>query len=196
MLQNPRQYPRRHALLLVRRCPARPGWMPVGRRQRGPATRARVGQAPINARKASPTMMRAITGSQLRDDACRRWGRAPHRRSSTRSDLAQCSRSGGIFSHGSNAPKRVEHSRSGAFLPMVRILSEALRRGRPSAGILPRRRLGPSCDQHVVSNEPAGVPQGAGHHATPKRRRTSDSATNSGQSDTRPRPVSRPRPRQ
>ena len=115
---------------------------------------------------------------------------------STRSDLAQCSRSGGIFSHGSNAPKRVEHSRSGVFLPMVRILSEALRRGRPSASILPRRRLGPSRDQHVVSNNPAGVPQGAGHHATPKRRRTSDSATNSGQSDTRPRPVSRPRPRQ
>ncbi len=157
-----------------------PGWMPVGRRQRGPATRARVGQAPINARKASPTMMRAITGSQLRDDACRRWGRAPHRRSSTRSDLAQCSRSGGIFSHGSNAPKRVEYSRSGVVLPMVRILSEALRRGRPSAGILPRRCQRPSRDQNVVSNDPAGAPHGArsprdaisdaGHQTAPQTR--------------------------
>ena len=202
----------------VQDCPARPGWTPVGRRQRGPATRARVGQALINARKASPTGPCCASAGRPGADR-RRSGVAdrtgageratnstttlvvdeakhPIGDHSTRSDLAQCSRSGGIFSHGSNAPKRVEHSRSGAFLPMVRILSEALRRGRPSAGILPRRRLGPSCDQHVVSNEPAGVPQGAGHHATPKRRRTSDSATNSGQSDTRPRPVSRPRPRQ
>jgi len=57
---------------------------------------------------------------------------------------------------------------------MVRILSEALRRGRPSAGILPRRRLGPSRDQHVVSNEPAGASHGArspcdaGHQAAPQ----------------------------
>ena len=35
--------------------------------------------------------------------------------------------------------------------PMVRILSEALRRGRPSAGILPRRCLGTSRDQRAWS---------------------------------------------
>ena len=70
---------------------------------------------------------------------------------STRSDRAQYSRSGGIFPHGSNAPKRVERSRSGVFLPMGRILSEARRRGRPSAGILPRRCLGPSRDQRASS---------------------------------------------
>ena len=181
MLQNPRQYPRRHALLLVRRCPARPGWMPVGRRQRGPATRARVGQAPINARKASPTMMRAITGSQLRDDACRRWGRAPHRRSSTRSDLAQCSRSGGIFSHGSNAPKRVEYSRSGVVLPTGRILSEERRREHASPttppstmpGTEPRPTpfvLSPSHARRVVSVYGAGLRPGRRYRPRAGRR--------------------------
>ena len=55
----------------------------------------------------------------------------------TRSDRAQCSRSGGIFPHGSNAPKRVESSRLGVILPMVRILSEALRRERASPTLLP-----------------------------------------------------------
>ena len=96
----------------------------------------------------------------------------------TRSDRAQCSRSGGIFPHGSNAPKRVERSRSGVILPTGRILSEALRRGRPSADVLPRRCQRPSRDQHVVSNEPAGAPHGArspcdaisdaGHQAAPQ----------------------------
>ena len=73
----------------------------------------------------------------------------------TRSDRAQYSRSGGIFPHGLNAPKRVERSRSGVFLPMERILFEALRRGRSSAGILPRRCLGPSRDQHALSYIPS-----------------------------------------
>ena len=41
------------------------------------------------------------------------------------------------------------------------IQSEALRRGRPSAGILPRRCQRPSRDQNVVSNDPAGAPHGA-----------------------------------
>ena len=61
---------------------------------------------------------------------------------------------------------------------MVRILSEAPRRGRPSAGILPRRCQRPSRDQHVVTNEPGGTPHGArspcdaisdaGHQAAPQ----------------------------
>ena len=66
-------------------------------------------------------------------------------------DQVESSRSGGISPHGSNTPKRVERSRSGVFRPMGRILSEALRRGRPSAGILPRRCQRPSRDQRALS---------------------------------------------
>ena len=40
---------------------------------------------------------------------------------------------GVMLPHGSNAPQRVEHSRSGAILPMVSILSQARRRGGASA---------------------------------------------------------------
>ena len=43
---------------------------------------------------------------------------------------------------------------AGKASPTGRILSEALRCGRPSAGIFPRRCLGPSHDQRVVSFYP------------------------------------------
>ena len=146
MLQNPHHYPWCHAPSLASRSLTGAG---------------QPGGAPINARKASPVMAGASRATSsatglVSDEAKHPIGDHP-----TRSDRAQCSRSGGIFPHGSNAPKRVESSRLGVILPMVRILSEALRRGRPSAGILPRRCQRPSRDQHVVSNDPAGAPHGA-----------------------------------
>ena len=144
MVQNPHYYPWRHAPSLASRSLTGAG-LPGG--------------APINAGKASPTGP-CCTGAGRADADKRRRGVAdrngageratnsttglvpdeakhPIDDHSTRSDRAQCSRSGGIFPHGSNAPKRVERSRSGVVLPMVRILSEAPQRGRPSAGILP-----------------------------------------------------------
>jgi len=105
------------------------------KRRRGVADRTGAGERATN----STTTLVAAEAKHPIDDH------------STRSDRAQCSRSGGIFPHGSNAPKRVERSRSGVILPMGRILSEALRRGRPSAGILPRRCLGTSRDQRAWS---------------------------------------------
>ena len=55
-----------------------------------------------------------------------------------------------MLPHGSNAPQRVEHSRSGAILPLVSILSQALRRERASPMTPPRRCQGPS-PEHASS---------------------------------------------
>mgnify|MGYP006930791553 CR=1 FL=1 len=55
-----------------------------------------------------------------------------------------------MLPHGSNAPQLVEHSRSGAILPLVSILSQARRRERASPMTPPRRCQGPSPDQRVV----------------------------------------------
>ena len=197
MLQYPHHYPWRRAPSLVRRCPAG-----ADKRQKGVAdgacctgagrAGADKGQKGIADRNGAVARATNSTTGLVPDEAKHPIGDHP-----TRSDRAQCSRSGGIFPHGSNAPKRVERSRSGVILPMVRILSEALRRGRPSAGIHPRRCQRPSRDQHVVSNDPAGAPHGArspcdaisdaGHQTAPQPEPPND---------TRPRPVSRPRPRQ
>ena len=61
--------------------------------------------------------------------------------------LASCSLTGAALPGG--APINAGRASS-----MGRILSEALRRGRPSADVLPRRCLGPSRDQRVVSFYP------------------------------------------
>ena len=159
MVQNPHHYPWCHAPSLASRSltgvtlshwcgAARRG---ADKRRKGVADRTGAGERATS----------SATGL-VSDEA-----KHPIGDHSIRSDRVQCSRSGGIFPHGSNAPKRVESSRLGVILPMVRILSEALRHGRPSAGILPRRCQRPSRDQHVVTNEQGGTPHGARHHATP-----------------------------
>ena len=152
MVQNPHHYPWRHAPSLASRSLTGAG-LPGG--------------APINSGKASPVMAGASRATSSATGLVPDKAKHPIGDHSTRSDRAQCPRSGGIFPHGSNAPKRVERSRSGVILPTGRILSEALRRGRPSADVLPRRCQRPSRDQHVVTNDPAGAPHGARHHATP-----------------------------
>ena len=81
-----------------------------------------------------------------------------------------------MLPHGSNAPQRVEHSRSGAILPMVSILSQARRRERASPMTPPRRCQGPSPDQRVVpynARLQSGTPRqgpygGRSHGASPR----------------------------
>ena len=141
MVQNPHQYPWRHAPTLASR--SHPGVMlPPWRHAPSLSSRSLTGAAlpggtPINARKASPVMAGASRATSsatglVSDEAKHPIGDHP-----TRSDRAQCSRSGGIFPYGSNAPKRVERSRSGVILPTGRILSEAVRRERTSPTLLP-----------------------------------------------------------
>ena len=67
--------------------------------------------------------------------------------------LASCTLTGVTLSHWCGAARRAPIN-AGRASSMVRILSEALRRGRPSADVLPRRCLGPSRDQRVVSFYP------------------------------------------
>ena len=81
-----------------------------------------------------------------------------------------------MLPHGSNAPQRVEHSRSGAILPMVSILSQARRRERASPMTPPRRCQGPSPEQRVVphnarlqSGTPRQGPYGGRSHGGPPR---------------------------
>lgn len=83
---------------------------------------------------------------------------------------------GVMLPHGSNAPQRVEHSRSGAILPMVSILSQARRRERASPMTPPRRCQGPSPDQRIVpysarlqSGTPRQGPYGGRSHGGPPR---------------------------
>lgn len=81
-----------------------------------------------------------------------------------------------MLPHGSNAPQRVEHSRSGAILPMVSILSQARRRERASPMTPPRRCQGPSPEQRVVPHNArlqSGTPRqgpygGRSHGASPR----------------------------
>ena len=129
MVQNPHHYPWCHAPTLVS-CSLTvvtlSHWCGAARRdadkrQKGVTDRTVAGERATNS-----------TTGLVSDEAKHPIGDHP-----TRSDRAQCSRSGGIFPHGSNAPKRVERSRSGVILPMVRILSEALRRERASPTLLP-----------------------------------------------------------
>ena len=129
MVQNPHHYPWCHAPTLVS-CSLTvvtlSHWCGAARRdtdkrQKGVTDRTVAGERATNS-----------TTGLVPDEAKHPIGDHP-----TRSDRAQCSRSGGIFPHGSNAPKRVESSRSGVILPMVRILSEALRRERASPTLLP-----------------------------------------------------------
>jgi len=49
------------------------------------------GGVPINAGEASPAMTGDVTGGQLRDDACDRWGVTPDREDSTPSDRVESS---------------------------------------------------------------------------------------------------------
>ena len=81
-----------------------------------------------------------------------------------------------MLPHGSNAPQRVERSRSDAILPMVSILSEERRRERASPMPLYRRRLGPSRGQHVApynvrlqSGTPRQGPYDGRSHGAPPR---------------------------
>lgn len=191
-----------------------PGWMPVGRRQRGPATRARVGQAPINARKASPTGPCCASAGRPGADkrpkgVSDRTGAGERATNSTTTlvvdeakhpigdhqpvliwrnalDQVESSLTGRMPPNGLNTPDRVHSFRWCAYCPRrcgagVRAQASSLDDARDRAATntlcpmnLQARRMAPS------------------HHATPDIRQRHNLNPN----DTRPRPVSRPRPRQ
>ena len=203
MVQNPRQYPRRHAPSRVQCSLTGTGLPGQARLDAGRVSptatllHARVGQAPIDAGRASP----AEPGQENGRPTPRR--RLLSMRQNTPSviiqpvliwrnalDQVESSLTGRMPPNGLNTPDRVHSFRWCAYCPR-----------RCGAGVRAQASSLDDAWDRAATNTLCPMNRQArrmapGHHATPKRRRTSDSATNSGQSDTRPRPVSRPRPRQ
>jgi len=174
MLQNPRQHPRRHAPSRVQ-CSLTGAGLP--------------GQARLDAGRASPTGPCCASAGRPGADkrpkgVADRTGAGERATNSTTTlvvdeakhpigdhqpvliwrnalDQVESSLTGRMPPNGSNTPDQVSSSRRDASYRRSGGASTLARRHRP------RRCQGPSRDQHVVSNNPAGVPQGAGHHATP-----------------------------
>ena len=107
MLQNPHHYPWRHAPSLVHGCPARPRWASGTVLTAGVATNL-----------GEPRWRRNVTGSQLRDDVRARWGCPPL--------------TGRMLPIRRSPSDQAQSFRSGAVLPMGRILYEERTRERAS----------------------------------------------------------------
>ena len=183
MLQNPRQYPRRHAPSRVQ-CSLTGAGLP--------------GQARLDAGRASPTGPCCASAGRPGADQ-RPKGAADRNGAGTRSassvtrhvadgvtrpigdhqpvliwrnalDQVESSLTGRMPPNGLNTPDRVHSFRWCAYC----LRSRGART--PARPLRPRRCQGPSRDQHVVSNEPAGAPHGArspcdaGHQTAPQTR--------------------------